>query len=338
MNSTVSAGKNASTRLWHGARGLLSIIVVSYNTIDLTVNCLHSIFQETSADTFEIIVVDNASSDGSAEAIEREFGSRIRLISLSENIGFAAANNHAVQFTSGELLLLINPDTVVLNRAIERLVAFSHLSPSAGIWGGRTVFADGTLNPASCWARQTFWSLFCQATGLNSLCRRSSWFNPEAMGAWKRDAQREVDIISGCFLLIRRSLWMQLEGFRREFFMYGEEADLCLRARQLGARPVITPNATIVHYGGASEKIRADKLVRLLRAKTLLIELHFSCGAKRLGRSLLALWPLSRFLANALLAAAGRNLAKEKAEIWREVLDRRPDWDISVNDSCYLRK
>src|SRR5690606_35725860 len=125
--------------------------------------------------------------------------------------------------------------------------------------------------------------VFCVATGLSSLFRGSSLFNPEGYGGWKRDTVREVDIVSGCFFLIRRELWERLGGFDPAFFMYGEEADLCLRARKLGARPMVTPEATIVHYGGASERVRADKMVRLLQAKALLIRRHWGPVAARSG-------------------------------------------------------
>lgn len=305
---------------------VVSIIVVSYNTREMTLACLRSIFAETKEAGFEVIVWDNASADGSADAVAGEFGDRLKLVASPENLGFAAANNLAARNASGQLLLLLNPDTVILNCAIDRLIEFARSEPAAQIWGGRTVFANGALNPASCWAQQTLWSLLCQAVGLTSVFRRSSLFNPEGLGGWGRDGQRRVDIVSGCFLLIRSDLWNRLQGFRPEFFMYGEEADLCLRARRLGAQPVVTPAATIVHYGGASERARADKLVRLLRAKMLLIEFHFSAATRSLACGLLFLWPESRYLAHAVLMFFGSRGADEKAKVWKEVIDRRAEW------------
>ena len=200
-------------------------------------------------------------------------------------------------------LLLLNPDTVVLDGALDKLMAFRRAHPEAGIWGGRTVFADGSLNPASCWRRQTLWSLFCRASGLAAVFRRSDLFNPEAYGGWPRDTVREVDIVTGCLFLIARETWDRLGGFDPVFVMYGEEADLCLRARQIGLRPVITPDAVIIHYGGASEKVRADKLVRLLRAKAELVKRHFAPGTRAPGLALLAAWPASRLLALSVLSA-----------------------------------
>lgn len=304
----------------------LSIIVVSYNTRDMTLACLRSVFQETRDTAFELIVLDNASADGSAKAIQAEFGDRIRFVAAAENLGFAAGNNRAAENARGEYLLLLNPDTVVLDGAIDRLFEFARKHPDAGIWGGRTLFGDGSLNPASCWSRQTLSSLIFQALGLTSLFRRSSFFNPEGMGGWNREGVRAVDIVSGCFLLVRRDMWQALGGFREIFFMYGEEADLCLRARALGARPMVTSAATIIHHGGASEKVRAGKLVRLLRAKTLLIRFHFPAAGRRLGTRLLYLWPLSRYFAHSALAALGRSASAEARKVWAEVLHHKNEW------------
>lgn len=305
---------------------LLSIIVVSYNTRDMTLACLRSVFRETRDTTFELTVLDNASGDGSADAIRAEFGDRLRLMASAENLGFAAGNNRAAENARGEYLLLLNPDTVVLDGAIDRLIEFARKHPQAGIWGGRTLFGDGSLNPASCWSRQTLRSLLFQAAGLSSLFRRSSFFNPEGMGGWNREGIRAVDIVSGCFLLIRRDLWEALGGFRDIFFMYGEEADLCLRARALGARPMVTSAATIIHHGGASEKARAGKLVRLLRAKTLLIRFHFPAAGRWVGARLLYLWPLSRYFAHSVLAALGRPTSGEARRVWAEVLRKKREW------------
>lgn len=304
----------------------VSVLIVSFNTRELTLECLRSVFREASVNAFEIIVFDNASVDGSVEAVAREFGGLVDLVVSSENLGFAVANNLAAKRASGEYLLLLNPDTVVKDHAIDRLLEFSARNPDAEIWGGRTLFGDGALNPSSCWSKQTIWSLVCQASGLSSLFRRSSLFNPEGIGGWDREGERDVDIVSGCFLMIRRIFWEQLGGFREVFFMYGEEADLCLRANALGAQPMVTSNATIIHYGGASERVRSDKVVRLLKAKNLLIHFHFSPGRRWLGSSLLLLWPLSRYLVHLGLAAVGRSVSNQPKLVWRDILERKSEW------------
>jgi hypothetical protein len=302
----------------------LSILVVSYNTREMTLACLASAIAETRTTAAEIIVVDNASSDGSADAVARHFPG-IRLVRARENLGFAAANNLAAREARGAYLLLLNPDTVVRDAAIDRLVDFARRRPEALLWGGRTVFADGRLNPSSCWGRMTVWNQLCRAGGLTGLFPASALFNGEALGGFARDREREVDIVSGCFLLVTRALWERLGGFDPVFFMYGEEADLCLRARRLGARPRFTPEATIVHHGGASETARLEKMVKLLAAKATLIDRHWHPLLAPLGRRLLALWPLSRWLARAAQARlSGRE--RPEAATWRAIHEARARW------------
>ncbi len=251
------------------AEPVVSVIVVSYNTRAMTIDCIASVLEQTSV-PYELIVLDNASPDGSAAAIAGAFPpeSGVRLIASPENLGFARGNNVAAREATGDYILLLNPDTLVLDHAIDRLVAFAGRVPEAGIWGGRTLYDDGSLNPFSCWGRMTAWSLTCRLLGLTAIFRSSEFFNPEVYGAWPRDSEREVDIVTGCLFLIARETWDRLGGFDPAFVMYGEEVDLCLRARAAGLRPAITPEATIIHYRGASEKVRSDKMVRLLRSKS----------------------------------------------------------------------
>ena len=303
----------------------VSILVVSYNTRDLTVACLRSVFEQTNGVNFEVIVVDNRSADGSADAIAEEFPA-VKLIRLDENIGFARANNLAAKHASCEYLLLLNPDTVVLDGAVQKAVAFAAgRGKGSEIVGGRTFFGDGSLNATSCHGRPTPWSMLCQATGLSAVFRSSALFNAEALGAWPRDSVREVDAVTGCFLLIPRRLWDALGGFDEAFFMYGEETDLCLRARRLGARCVIDPEAKLVHYGGASEKVRSDKLIKLFRAKVQLARRHWHPATVWFAPAMLRLWALTRLAALGALSAADRTKAAG-FETWRDVWRRRAEF------------
>ena len=303
---------------------VVSIIVISFNTREMTLECLASVRDETEA-PHEIIVVDNASTDGSAEAIAAAFP-EIKLIAETKNHGFARAHDIALPHAMAPWLLLLNPDTVVLDGAIDKLLAYAKKTPDAGIWGGRTLFPDKTLNPGSAMGRMTLASLISRLLFLSNIFARSELLNSEEIGRWRRDTAREVDIVQGSFFLIRRTDWDQLGGFAPEFTMYGEEVDLCLRAREAGLRPRITPEATIIHYGGASETVRADKMVRLMAAKMELVRRHFSPRSRWLGQQLLALWPLSRALVWSLVALSGRSGASSKAEVWQEVWRRRTEW------------
>ncbi len=307
----------ADTDITRPGAPVVSIIVVSYNTKEMTLECLRSVFDQTTL-PFELLVVDNASTDGSAEAVAAEFP-HIRLMAEIENHGFARANNLAAREAVGDYVLLLNPDTIVLDHAIDKLVDFARARPEAGIWGGRTLYGDRTLNPTNCWGRMTLWSVTSQALGLSSLFRESTLFNPEGYGGWLRDTEREVDIVTGCFLLISRADWERLGGFDLTYVMYGEEADLCLRARALGARPRVTPEAEIVHYKGASETVRVDKMVRLLRGKITLIRQHFPSWQRPLVLFLFRLWPFSRVWGTRALRRAGTGT-------WSEIWARRGEW------------
>lgn len=309
----------------------VSIIIVSYNTKALTLACLHSVYEQTKDISFELIVVDNDSADNSVQAIAEEFPDII-LIASKENLGFARANNLGTKMAKGDYLLLLNPDTVVLEGAIQKLHAFARIHPGNRVYGGRTLYGDYSLNPTSCWRKPTLWSLFCYSFGLTSIFRRNELFDPESYGSWQRDSEREVDIVTGCFLMVEKKLWNQLDGFDPRFFMYGEDADLCFRATKAGARPIITPDATIIHYCGASEKVRADKMVRLFRAKEQLIRSHWSPAARHIGLTLLRFSVLSRTIVCQLTALFMPSRPNKNAESWKEIWQRRKEWQTtSVN-------
>jgi GT2 family glycosyltransferase len=314
----------------------LSIIVVSFNTRVMTLECLRSVQAETRDIEFEIIVVDNNSPDGSAAAIKAEFPD-VSLTALKENIGFAPANIVAAKAARGRRLLLLNPDTVILDGAIDRLVAFANETPSCRIWGGRTLYGDRSVNPASCWRRMTLWSLACSTFGLTRLAPSSPIFNSEAYGGWNRGSVRYVDIVSGCLFLIDRDLWDELGGFDPAFFMYGEEADLCHRARKRGARPIVTPSATIIHYGGASTISTSKQQFLLLKGKATLLNRHWWPVSRRLGRILFPLGILVRWWASRLGSLLlGRPDLISTAAKWRKMWRSRREWIDGYDPSGHL--
>lgn len=309
---------------------VVSILVISYNTREMTLECLHSVARETTL-PHEIIIVDNNSPDGSAAAIAAAFPPdthpHIRLIASGENHGFAEGNNIAAHHARGEYILLLNPDTVVLDGAIDRLVAFAGRTPEAGIWGGRTIFADGRLNPPSVFGDLTLWSLVCRTSGLSLVFPNSPVFESEHYGGWNRNSERAVDAVQGSFFLIRRDLWETLEGFDPTYVMYSEEADLCRRARARGAQPWMTPEATIIHHHGASTRKRADREIMTFTAQATLIRSHFPAWQRPLALGLLKLWPLTRMASGRALAKVlGKPHLAEAAERWGEVWRARDRW------------
>lgn len=262
-----------------GPTFILSVIIVSFNTRELTLAAIDAVLRQLGSDG-EIIVVDNASTDGSASAIARDFP-QVNLLALDDNIGFARANNLAAKQARGRLLLLLNPDTLLQPGAIAAMLDFARRRPDARIWGGRTLRPDGRPDPRSCARRPSLWSVFSMSVGLASIFPGSTFCNPEAMPNWGRDDERDVDIVIGCFLMIGRSDWQSLHGFDPAFFMYGEEVDLCLRARAIGARPAICPEAQIIHFDGASQDA-APRMVQVLAARILNCRRHLPRGQSRL--------------------------------------------------------
>jgi len=306
----------------------VSILVISFNTRELTIASLASVIAQTRDVSYELLVVDNASIDGSADAIA-ELYPQAKVIRLRENIGFARANNLAAREAAGEFVLLLNPDTVVLDGAIQKAMAFARSQSDDVVVGGRTFFADGSLNANSCHGQPTPWSLMCQASGLTSIFRNSALFAPESFGSWRRDTPREVDAVSGAFLLISRKLWNALRGFDESFFMYGEDTDLCLRAWKAGARCVVRPEVTLIHYGAASDRVRSDKMVRLFRAKVQLLLKHWRPSSARFGVGMLKAAAFSRMLAAGVLQTL-RPAKREQFLTWREIWRRRLEFDVSM--------
>jgi N-acetylglucosaminyl-diphospho-decaprenol L-rhamnosyltransferase len=300
----------------------ITIIIVSYNTRDMTVECIRSVIEQTKKVQYELIVFDSASTDGSVEAIRSLFP-QVKLIPSEENVGFASGNNIAAKLARGRYLLLLNPDTVVTDCAIERLHDFAVTNPTYRIWGGRCVFADGKLNQ-SCWRFQTLWTLFCDVFGLTAAV--PSIFNGETYGNWQADSVRTVDIIAGCFFLIDRDLWQMLSGFDPIFFMYGEEQDLCLRARKMGARPRFTPGAVIIHYGGASYPDKAEQFAQTFAARITLMRRHWSRLSCLIGLRLFYIFPLARYLIFNALSIRGKTRFRQKAYLWGQIWRNRRQW------------
>lgn len=263
----------------------VAIIIITYNSEDQIEECLNSALKERESIEQEIIVIDNQSQDETTKVIKEKFPD-IRLIEPGENLGFAKGVNYAANQTDAKYLLLLNPDTVVTDHAIDRVHSFAVDNPKYGYYGGRTLKPDLSLEPSSCWGQPTLWSLFSFMTGLSAVFKRTMLFDPESLGTWKRDSIKEVGVITGCFLLVERTAWEKIEGFDEHFWLYGEDVDLAMRARKAGYKPVIFPEAIVVHEVGQSST-SAQKMIWLYRGKISLINKHWSGLSGVLARNFL---------------------------------------------------
>lgn len=302
----------------------LTVIIVNWNTRELTLKAIGTLLENAGDVSMHVVVWDNASTDGSADAIASRFP-EVELVRHHENVGFAAAHNMLVPSIESEWLLLLNSDTETHPRAIENLLAFSKQHPEAGITGGQTTFPDGSLNPTSCWNKMTVWSLFCSAIGLTRAFRNSPFFNPEGMGNWQRDTVRHVDIVTGCLFMLRKQTWNELGGFLPKYFMYGEEFDMCLRAAKLGYTPMITPDARVMHLGGASARAREDKIFQQARSRASFIKDHWSAFTIPIGLGLMLIWSWMRMMGSRVKSALGSK-GDSEASVWKVIWRRRSEW------------
>lgn len=211
----------------------LSVIILNHNTRDMTVACIDSVFRETRIAKVEVVLVDNASTDGSVEAVRESFPHVICKIN-EDNVIFPIANNDAVPLTRGRYLLLLNSDTVILDRALDKMVAFMDANPGVGICGAKMF--DAQLRP---WHYET-WAL----SGPLYL------FHPLMLKLFGNIGEKRVDWVCGACLLIRRSVIDQI-GLMDDF-MYGEDMDWCLRAKEAGWEVWHLGDAKIIHYWGVT--------------------------------------------------------------------------------------
>ena len=298
----------------------VAVVIVSYNTAHLIVDCLDSLFAETTETEMRVTVIDNGSSDQSV-AILTGYPT-VQCMTSSENLGFGRAVNRAAESANAEFLVLLNPDTVVLDHAIDRLVEFARSNPGHGIYGGRAVHRDGSLERSSCWGLPTVWSLTCFALGLSTVFRNSALFDPESLGSWQRDSVKEVGMVTGCLLLVPMSLWRELNGFDDRYFMYGEDADLAYRVRGRGFRPIITPEACIVHDVGGASATKAEKLQLLYQGKATLLRAHFNGWRRRVVLTELA---VGVGLRAALTGFSSRG-TKRSMNAWQQLWRTRRRW------------
>ncbi len=230
----------------------LSIIIVNWNVCELLRRCLASIEANRGALSLEIIVVDNASVDGSVRMVESEFP-QVHLIASRENLGYTGGNNLGVKEAGGRYLLILNPDTEIVGDALEQMVAYLDKHPEVGAVGPQLVYPDGSVQSS----RRRFpgvATVFFQGTPLSW-----RWFRDDnrfarmhCMADRPDDEIQSVDWLVGAALVIRRETWQEVGPFDDQFFMYSDEVDWCHRCRDLGWQIHYFPKAQIIHYEGRS--------------------------------------------------------------------------------------
>lgn len=227
----------------------LSIIIVNWNTLELLRDVLASTFENVAGITVEVIVIDNASTDGSGDMVAAEFPQTI-LICNPENRGFAAANNQGFAIAKGRHILLLNSDTIVLGPVLGASVHYLDDHPLVGAMGCRVLNPDRSMQ-RTCSMWPSLLNLVLLTSGLWKL-RWPRFLGRYQMMDWQRDTERPVESISGCYLMVRREVLEEVGSLDEDFFFFGEETDWCRRMRDVGWKLMFAPVGEIVHYGSAS--------------------------------------------------------------------------------------
>lgn len=251
----------------------VSVIIVNWNTRDMLKDCLKSIYAQTNGIRFEVIVVDNASGDSSCQMVRNYFPNVI-LIENLRNKGFAAANNQGMTIARGRNVLLLNSDTRVLDKAVVKTVTFADANPAAAVVGCRVLDRNRTVQQ-SCFMFPSIINLLLSCSYLYKLFPQSRFFAREQMGWWDKNDVRQVDVVSGCFMLVTRRAIEHVGMMDERFFMYAEETDWCYRFRLAGWKVMFTPESEIIHLGAQStRKSEVEMLIELRMSILKFFEKH----------------------------------------------------------------
>jgi len=234
----------------------VSIIIVNWNTKELLRQCLKSLYDIASNVRFEVYVVDNNSSDGSTEMVKRDFP-QIKLIENRQNEGFARANNKAMYYARGRYILLLNSDTVVLDQAFDKMLAYMDEHRDAGVLGCRLINKEGSLQVSAAW----FSTLATALLGSNIVPRALAGFfrmkkfpGQNFLTNRSHEEIQDVDWVVGACMLVRHEIIHEVGLLDEKLFIFGEEIEWCFRIKKRGWRIIYFPDAKLIHYGGGSAK------------------------------------------------------------------------------------
>ncbi len=231
----------------------LSIIIVNYNTKQLLSECIESIISNPPSGEFEIIVVDNNSSDGSRRMLENNKHGCVKTVLSDTNDGFSKANNKGLEIAGGEFILFLNPDTKILPGTLDECITYAEKS-GAGALGCRVRLENGELDLACKRGFPTLKNSFCKFTGLSKVFPKSKLFCGYNLTYIPDDEVCEIDCLVGAFMLIPAQVLSEVGSFDEEFFMYGEDVDLCLRIKNAGYPVVYYGKSEIIHKKRASSR------------------------------------------------------------------------------------
>jgi len=307
----------------------LSIIILCWNDLKVIGDCLRSVYATTRSTEFEVIVADNGSTDGSIEFIRQNYP-QVRLIENGKNLRFAKANNVGIRASRGECVLILNPDTIIHEGTLDKIVLLADQHPEAGAFGCRVLNADGSyqgcIRPLP-----TIRGEWIAALDLGVLGHLFQWFEPNIYVRWKGETRRTVGWLAGCFILLRGDLLKKLGGFDEQFFYYHEDMDLCRRVWESGVSILYTPEVSIIHLGGQSTSKRFPPIGFALDGQVTrylyYYKHHGKSGVRSIRRIALVSLTLRRMGYGLLQLARPSESGKARLELLRVLFD----WNLRVD-------
>lgn len=235
----------------------LSIIIVSFNTKKFLKKCVNSIFESSGSFSFEIIVVDNASTDRTVEDL-RGLKKKIKIIENSVNLGFSKANNQGIKIAKGRYLLFLNPDTEVYPDSLSYMIKFMDKNKNVGAATCKVVLPNGKLDDSAHRGFPTPWNALSYFSGLYKLLPRSKLFSGYHLGWMDLSKEHEIDVLGGSFMFVRREGGEEVGWWDEDYFFYGEDIDFCFRLKEKGWKIFYVPQVKILHYKGISSGIKRE--------------------------------------------------------------------------------
>ncbi|QQG52623.1 MAG: glycosyltransferase family 2 protein [Candidatus Falkowbacteria bacterium] len=240
-----------------------SLVIINYKTFDLTKACLESLFLLPNQNNLEIILIDNASNDGSIEKLETEFGPKVKIIKNKQNLGFAGANNQGAAIASGEFLIFLNSDTIIKEDFLNTCADILNNNPKIGIISPRLKLPDGEDQKAAFGIFPTWVNLLTQKTKNEAQLDKHNDF---LISDW----------VSGCALMISQKLFQEIGGWDDHFFLYYEDIDICKKASLKGYQSAVALKTNIIHFGGQSLKASSEKKKRYYESQDYYFKKYYS--------------------------------------------------------------
>lgn len=274
----------------------LSIIIINYNVKYFLEQCLCAIHKAIEHFNAEVWVVDNASTDGSIGYLKPMFP-WVKFTENAENVGFAKANNQALLQCAGKYVLFLNPDTLISEDSLTKCIAFLQKEQKAGALGVRMIDGSGTFLPESKRSFPSPLTSFYKLTGISRLFPSSKIFSRYSLAYLNEFENHEVDVLSGAFMLARKDILLDLNGFDEDFFMYGEDIDLSYRIQKLGYKNFYFSESTIIHFKGESTRKGSLRYIKMFyQAMSIFVKKHYAGRSARV---------LRLFIQTAILLRAG---------------------------------